>query len=588
MAISLGTATLSKMYLGVSEITKAYLGATQIFGGTTVDTYAANGISPEFVADFANNYYRVASNDSTFASALTFSRSGNATMVDSDGLIKWAPHNKIIESENLLLWGNSGPVSSGALDRNGGNSAFRIQSTGQVVNVYRTGVNFVVGERYTVEVWAKKEPGTDTLGFYIGSGAPTIELSSESWTFYSISFVATGTSNPAFFEGGSPTIDTLVHEPRIYRSDLGGMVNNPDTGNSYVPTTGTARYLPRTGHHVYNGTSWVNEGVLIESESRVNLFDYSEDFSTWLTQNSVTVTANSAISPDGGLSMSKLIADSNNGGIYKSTGLSVDLGNNLQIVSLIDGSISAPTVGVFDSIGAIDCGNGFYRIYASKEGVTCSVYAKSAEWSYIAVQLYQEKFYIYPAESSSSRGIADGVSGIYIWGAQAEQASTPSSYIPTSGSTVTRAAEVLTVPAANVTAGQTAYSIAIDAYILANASVAPDPLGWFGTNSNLYRHEYRGTSMLVNQRLGAGVNNNNFLLISNNYKIASRGSATENQTAANGTAADVDAQSGTPALNGQNIQLGQHGGSFDTLQIIKSLILWDDDIGTAGIEEASS
>jgi len=58
-----------------------------------------------------------------------------------------------------------------------------------------------------------------------------------------------------------------------------------------VDSTGTlitvGSNVPRIGHHVYNGSAWVNEGYLHESESRTNLLLNS---ATLATQN-VTVTA---------------------------------------------------------------------------------------------------------------------------------------------------------------------------------------------------------------------------------------------------------------------------------------------------------
>ena len=57
--------------------------------------------------------------------------------------------------------------------------------------------------------------------------------------------------------------------------------------------TGSAVYLPRRGHHIWDGSAWVNEGLLIESEARTNLVLNSGTLATQdVTVTTVTHTLN--------------------------------------------------------------------------------------------------------------------------------------------------------------------------------------------------------------------------------------------------------------------------------------------------------
>ena len=51
--------------------------------------YTVLGISPHFVADFVEEEYVRNAGGSTFANAITHTRASTATMVDSDGALKW-------------------------------------------------------------------------------------------------------------------------------------------------------------------------------------------------------------------------------------------------------------------------------------------------------------------------------------------------------------------------------------------------------------------------------------------------------------------------------------------------------------------
>jgi hypothetical protein len=281
-----------------------------------------------------------------------------------------------------------------------------------------------------------------------GSASSTLYVYSE------LTSTFTGTSGDGFFIWGA----------HLYRSDLGGMVDNPDRGDSYVPTTSSAVYLPRRGHHVYNGSTWVNEGLLVESESRQNIYLYSENSGAWLPQNA-TITANVTTAPDGNTTADNFA--NNDAGLiaFHYAKNSIILTTSTQytlsvfakyntgsgIIWLLgetsadkfcyfdiqNGLVTLSTN--FDNATITDYGNGWYRCAATFTKTS----ATSSEEIGVGVCLTSG------TPNFDSTGIANQEQ-VYLWGAQLEEGSTPSSYIPTAGSAITRAAETLTIPSANL------------------------------------------------------------------------------------------------------------------------------------------
>lgn len=193
-------------------------------------------------------------------------------------------------------------------------------------------------------------------------------------------------------------------------------------------------------------------GILIENAS-TNLLTYSEQFdnAAW-TKTQSSVTSNSVLSPDGTNSADKLIENTTNAShivgrygitvpsastvafsVYvkaaERTEVAFILGDgttNPQVIfDLFSGYVISSDAGITSSI--INTGNGWYRCFVGRSvtGTICDVQIRTS--------VAGNSFYT-----------GNGTSGIYIWGAQLEVASTPTSYIPTVASQVTRAADIIT------------------------------------------------------------------------------------------------------------------------------------------------
>ena len=205
--------------------------------------------------------------------------------------------------------------------------------------------------------------------------------------------------------------------------------------------------VPRFDHDPETGESL---GLLIE-ESRTNLITYSENFVGNYTLTNVTLNANSTISPSGNSDATTVTADiTNSTGVEYYTSFSNLVNYTISLfVKRKSGS---------NSFVIRSAGGGTSRIQAtfSLENETSSEADETTSSSIISYPNGWFKCSVSgPVSSDENRIIFLNSMTLneefYIWGAQLEQASFPTSYIPTSGSTVTRAADIPKIEGTNLT-----------------------------------------------------------------------------------------------------------------------------------------
>jgi hypothetical protein len=229
---------------------------------------------------------------------------------------------------------------------------------------------------------------------------------------------------------------------------------------TYFDATGTlqsaANDVPRFD---YNPATLAAQGFLIE-ESRTNLLTYSEAFdnASWTKVNLNTTGTppwvNVEVAPDGATTADKIIEDTNTGthsagqvNVFTSgTTYSASIyakaaertrvrfgGANTAtfaadaIFDLSSGSVFSTS---FGTASIFPVGNGWYRLTVT------GVAGATAGTNIIAYLI---------STGTTTNYTGDGTSGLYVWGAQLEAGAFPTSYIPTTTTALTRAADVASV-----------------------------------------------------------------------------------------------------------------------------------------------
>ena len=346
-----------------------------------------------------------------------------------------------------------------------------------------------------------------------------------------------------------------------------------DENNNFKPLpfdftrASTATYVDSDGliKTARNGEARVDytdstDGALLLEPARTNLVNYSKDFSSWTQADTSTVSI--ADSFDGSNNAYRVsITSASSFQTIRKTGLSVsntqtftiyakkDTLNFIRIlfggfgnfwVDLENGT-QGTTTGSFDDITITSVGNGFFKIVATFTPTSAVTHV-----------------YLYP---SVGDGNANQTSGSVIFQyAQLEVGSYATSYIPTSGSTVTRVAESCSQTPTTGIIGQTEGVLYVD-FIFKGVpnGTSSMPISLDGTGSN-EAYIYINNTNIRGQFVVAGSFtcniNGGTLVVGNRYKVAFSYKANDFALCINGVLVGID-DNGAVGSN-QNVVLGNY------------------------------
>ena len=420
------------------------------------------------------------------SSDFTFERGSNltATRVDENGLIEKGRENFLLESNNFdELWARSSSnVTSSQAGYDGTADAWSVSKTAQFGRLEQTVVlsgltTMSVYAKASTNDWIAMRHSADgssianfdlTNGVFGAIGSNVVATNSVSvgsgWYRVSVTWNYTGSSGVRIHPNASDNIGGTT--ATIFIQDV--QVEQGLVATDYIETgastaqAGVLEDLPRIDYT--SGTP----SLLLEPD-RTNLIDHSEYFDHWTNSEETDLSANNTTSPEGVQNAYSITpqATSNFHRIFKSVN-SITIGNqisfsffaksngnnfilvrmtadNLKNVcfNISNGTIDFESSAV-DDAQIEDYGNGWYRciVIWTALGTNQQIYLRS--------------------QISSQVGTDDGIytftgngNGAYLYGAQLEEASYPTSYIPTYGTAATRGVDSFEKTGLSSVIGQT-------------------------------------------------------------------------------------------------------------------------------------
>lgn len=315
-------------------------------------------------------------------------------------------------------------------------------SNGTVLSTYTA----VASTPYTFNIWMKRVTGTGNIDISADGTTWTTQTLTTEWQRFSVTVSPTAgsktpgvriaTSGDSIYIFGAQLSDSASVDPYVY--------------NPVAVPTAQAYYGPRFD---YDPVTLAPKGLLIE-EQRTNLFLQSQfgGVGIWNIIN-VALTVNAAVAPDGTVTAASIVPNTTAGvqhSVVQTTTATLGVQyaysvyakangyTNIQFFGDSSGNFtatfdltagSAAFGGSATAASITPVGNGWYR---------CVAIFTMASSARLNVQGFPTGA---TASNFGNTFTGNGTSGVFVWGAQLEQSSFSTSYIPTGASQVTRAAD---------------------------------------------------------------------------------------------------------------------------------------------------
>jgi hypothetical protein len=395
-------------------------------------------------------------------------RATTATRVNSAGLVELVPYNLMSYSEEYsnAYWtkGNVTVTSNSTISPNGTLTADTLTDTSS--GGYTLAASANVSAEGAIITFSQYAKYLNNDLIYLGAARAGATPYGEVVCFYNINTGVTGinttygtanfiSSNIENVGNGwyrcSMTISVPLATAYVvytangktngvpFLSDIGdasyqwGSQINEGTLKDYQKTE-TRLNIPRLDYS--NGTC---PSLLVEPQ-RTNLFTYSSSFdnAAWI-KNGVTVTANDTTAPDGTLTADKLVFSGAGKFIYQQTATSGQCSHSIYIKGTAGQTIS------LDDTWALDPANVF-TLNGQWQRFDFTTTTSSGQGQGLAISTFQS------ATATT----------IWVWGAQLEAGTYPTSYIPTTSASVTRNADVVSKTGISSLIGQTEGTVFFD------------------------------------------------------------------------------------------------------------------------------